>query len=64
MTTDRPPARKQPTRVGGGFKATLIAFSLMSMVVAWDLVARRDAAKAAAQPTATPSPSPSATPTP
>jgi hypothetical protein len=65
MTTKKP----HPRKIGDGFKATVIALSLMSLVVAWDLVARRDAATALAKTgttsaSPTPTPQPTATPWP
>jgi hypothetical protein len=60
MTTKKP----RPSKIGDSFKATIIAFSLMSFVIAWDLVARRDAATALAEANATlPSPTPKSLPT-
>ncbi|MEJ2560383.1 MAG: hypothetical protein P8186_30025, partial [Anaerolineae bacterium] len=68
MTTNHQrPQKRQTNKIGNGFRATVIAFSLTSLVVAWDMVARRDMAKALAEevtPTSPPSPAPWPTPTP
>ena len=48
MTISVPQRHKRRNKVGDGFKATIVGLSLMSLLVAWDLVARRDAAKALA----------------
>jgi hypothetical protein len=68
MTTRDSRARKGQAKLGNGFRATLIAFSLMSFVIIWDLVARRDAAKAisdnSVQAPATVAPKPTFTPWP
>jgi hypothetical protein len=68
MTTRYSRVRKREAKLGNGFRATLIAFSLMSFVIIWDLVARRDAAKAitdnSIQTPATVAPKPTFTPWP
>ena len=69
MTISGPQRHKRRNKVGDGFKATIVGLSLMSLLIAWDLVARRDAAKALADtsPSAaspTPLPLPTATPWP
>ena len=76
MTISESQRHKRRNRVGYGFKATIVGLSLMSLLVAWDLGARRDAAKALADtgplaisptpvllPTATPWPTLSPPPT-
>jgi hypothetical protein len=68
MTTRDSRTRIRQAKLGNGFRATLIAFSLMSFVIIWDLVARRDAAKAisdnSVQTSATVAPKPTLTPWP
>lgn len=63
MTTDRSRVSR-PKPAGSKLLGIVIGLSMLSLVVAWDLVARLDAAGAQAQatvPSPTPEPSPTAT---